>query len=136
VVLSEQLVRAAGGLVFRPAGHGRAEILLVHRAQYDDWGFPKGKNDPGESDEDCALREVEEETGHRCVIERELGETSYRDAKDRGKIVRYYVMRALSGSFTPHEEIDDARWVPVEDAAGVLTYERDRELLARSLVER
>jgi 8-oxo-dGTP diphosphatase len=129
-------MRAAGGLVFRPAVDGHIEILLVHRAQYDDWGFPKGKNDPGESDEDCAVREVEEETGHRCAIERELGEARYRDAKDRGKVVRYFVMRALSGSFTPHEEIDDARWVPVDEAAGVLTYERDRELLARFLAER
>ena len=52
-------VVAAGAVVFRP---GR-EVLLVHRPRYDDWSFPKGKLDPGESAQAAAVREVEEETG-------------------------------------------------------------------------
>jgi 8-oxo-dGTP pyrophosphatase MutT (NUDIX family) len=68
------LIRAAGGIVCR---HGRdgVEVILVHRPRYDDWTFPKGKANPGESDEACALREVEEETGLLCELAEELART-------------------------------------------------------------
>lgn len=122
------LVRAAGGVVTRVTA-GRAEVLVVHRPAYDDWSFPKGKANPGESDERCAIREVEEETGLRCRIVRELRTVRYRDAQGRPKRVRYFAMRPLGGDFEPHAEIDEARWVSVEAALDALTYERDRELL-------
>jgi 8-oxo-dGTP pyrophosphatase MutT (NUDIX family) len=83
-----RLVRAAGGLVVREGEHG-PEVLLVHRQRYDDWTFPKGKVDPGESDEDAARREVEEETGFRCALDLELPSTQYVDARGRPKVVRY-----------------------------------------------
>lgn len=127
--VEEPAVRAAGGVVSRLDEHGGLEVLLVHRPAYDDWTFPKGKADPGESDETCALREVEEETGLRCAVEGELPETRYVDSRGRPKIVRYFAMRALDGAFAPHAEIDDACWLPLEAAASALTYERDRELL-------
>jgi 8-oxo-dGTP diphosphatase len=60
--VAEELVRAAGGVVWR-TGTGQIELLLVHRPKYDDWSFPKGKCEDDEPDEDCALREIEEETG-------------------------------------------------------------------------
>ena len=56
-------VTAAGGIVWRRAPDGGIELLLVHRPKYDDWSLPKGKHDPGETDEECARREIEEETG-------------------------------------------------------------------------
>lgn len=124
----ERSVRAAGGVVTRTAG-GTIEVLLVHRPAYDDWTFPKGKAEAGETDEACALREVEEETGLRCELGEELPQTSYRDAKGRPKVVRYFAMRPLAGSFAPHAEVDDVRWLSLEAAAETLTYERDRELL-------
>jgi 8-oxo-dGTP pyrophosphatase MutT (NUDIX family) len=122
-------VRAAGGIVSR-ARDGALEVPLVHRPAYDDWTFPKGKAEPGESDEACALREVEEETGLACALEGELGETGYIDPKGREKVVRWYAMRPLRGEFAPHKEIDDARWLGLEAAAAALTYDRDRELLS------
>jgi 8-oxo-dGTP diphosphatase len=122
-------VRAAGGVVLRPGSAG-SEVLLVHRPAYDDWTFPKGKAEPGESDEDCALREVEEETGLECEVVRELDETRYVDSRDRPKVVRYFLMRPLRGEFSPHAEIDDARWLPVSEALDTLTYGRDRNLLS------
>jgi 8-oxo-dGTP diphosphatase len=124
-----EIVRAAGGIVVRRGLDGTAEILLVHRPAYDDWTFPKGKADAGETDEECALREVEEETGIRCALESKLGETVYVDPKGRPKIVRYFAMRPLQGAFTPHREIDEIEWLPLATATARLTYDRDRELL-------
>lgn len=129
------VVRAAGGVVSRTGQGGDLEVLLVHRPAYDDWTFPKGKANPGEGDADCAVREVEEETGLRCVLERKLPETRYVDGRGRPKVVRYFAMRPLDGAFAPHAEIDDALWLPVEAAADALTYARDRELL-RAFVTR
>ena len=61
-------VKASGGVVWRPAPDGGQELVIVHRPRYDDWSLPKGKLDSGESWEDAALREVEEEVGLRCRL--------------------------------------------------------------------
>ena len=130
--MSEEIVRAAGGLVFRKGDAGGAEIVLVHRSAYDDWTFPKGKLDPGESEPQAALREVEEETSLVCTLGREAGLTSYRDPAGRPKTVRYWEMAAVGGVLAPANEIDNARWVALADASALLTYARDRELLRTS----
>ncbi|MCY7302878.1 MAG: NUDIX hydrolase [Thermoleophilia bacterium] len=106
-----------------------AEVLLVHRPQYDDWTFPKGKVESGESDEECAVREVEEETGLRCSLARELEPTSYLDAKKRPKTVRYWVMEVVGGALRFDFEVDAARWVTINEAARLLTYARDVDLV-------
>jgi 8-oxo-dGTP diphosphatase len=124
-----ELVRAAGGLVFRADGAGRVEVLLVHRPKYDDWTLPKGKAEPGESDESCALREVEEETGLRCVLDGELPSTSYVDARGRPKRVRWWLMRPDAGAFAPNDEVDEVEWLAPTEARRRLTYDRDRPLL-------
>ena len=117
-------VRAAGGIVW-----DRERVLLVHRPRYDDWTFPKGKADPGESDEDCALREVAEETGFECGLGDEVAATSYRDSRGRWKRVRYWQMDVLGGRFVPSSEVDEARWCTTEEALRLLSYARDRDLL-------
>jgi len=121
-------VKASGGVVWRRAGGG-IEVALVHRPRYDDWSFPKGKLDPGESWEDAALREVEEEIGLRCRLGHELPPTGYRDNKGRAKVVRYWMMEPLDGAFEPSHEVDEVRWLAPADAHRLLTYEHDRELL-------
>jgi 8-oxo-dGTP diphosphatase len=122
-------VRAAGGLVVRRDASGAAEILLVHRPAYDDWSYPKGKLEPGEDEAEAALREVEEETGLVCELDREIATTRYRDARGRHKTVRYWLMTPTGGRLGAANEIDEARFVPVAAARDLLTYARDRELL-------
>jgi len=122
-------VRAAGGVVRRRGPAGLWEIVLVHRPRYGDWGLPKGKLDPGETVEEAALREVEEETGLVCRLLRPFGETTYFDRKGRLKRVWYLVMEPLTGRFTPSREVDATRWLTVSEALQLLTYPLDRELL-------
>jgi 8-oxo-dGTP pyrophosphatase MutT (NUDIX family) len=107
-----------------------ARVLLVHRPKYDDWTFPKGKAEPGESDESCALREVLEETGFECLLGAELRSTSYRDSQGRPKRVRYWLMDRASGRFTPTPEVDEIRWCTKAEAAQLLSYDRDRGVLS------
>lgn len=121
-------MKASGGVVWRRAGGG-IEVALVHRPRYDDWSFPKGKLDRGESWEDAALREVEEEIGLRCRLGHELPPTSYHDNKGRPKVVRYWMMEPLEGEFVPSDEVDEVRWLSPPDADRLLSYAHDRELL-------
>jgi 8-oxo-dGTP pyrophosphatase MutT (NUDIX family) len=133
VVLNRK-VRAAGGVVSRRAGNGEIEVVVVHRRKYDDWTFPKGKAHRGESDEDCALREVEEETGLVCRLEHELVGTAYRDSRGRAKQVRYWAMIPVAGRLEPSGEVDAARWLSPAEAEVILTYDRDLDVLASFLV--
>ena len=122
--MTEQ-VRAAGGVVARDG-----LIALVHRPRYDDWTLPKGKLDAGESFEEAALREIEEETGIRARLVRELPETHY-EVRGRPKVVRYWLMEVESDpGFVPNDEVDELRWLEPAQASALLTYERDRDVLA------
>jgi 8-oxo-dGTP pyrophosphatase MutT (NUDIX family) len=119
-------VEAAGGVVL----DGEGRVALVHRPRYDDWSLPKGKLDPGESFEEAALREVEEETGMRCRLGAELEPVRYQDNKGRPKLVRYWRMEVEHDpGFVPNDEVDKLRWVPPREAAALLTYPHDAELV-------
>jgi 8-oxo-dGTP pyrophosphatase MutT (NUDIX family) len=125
VAIVSERVEAAGGVVVRDG-----EVLLVHRPRYDDWTFPKGKLDPGESFEDAALREVEEETGVRCTLGRELPSSEY-EVGDRLKLVRYWLMTPTGETaFEPNDETDGIRWVTPDEARRMLSYDRDLDVLA------
>lgn len=133
-----EVVRAAGGVVTRPAARGALEVLVVHRPRYDDWSLPKGKAEPGERAEETALREVEEETGYRCALGEELPMVRYEDRRGRQKQVRFWHMTVSSDesehpranpAFVPNDEVDERRWISPSTAATLLTYDADRRLV-------
>ena len=126
---------AAGGIVIDAKSADSPLVLLVHRPKYDDWSFPKGKLDAGETIEQAALREVKEETGLDCRIVKALSQIRYsyqnRSGRDKPKVVYYFLMEPVAGSITVNvHEIDAARWYKTADASDRLSYEHDRVLLA------
>ena len=131
-----RLVRAAGGVVWRRGPNG-LEVLLIHRPRYGDWSFPKGKaKDETESDEEAAVREVEEEVGLRLERGPELETTRYRDSKGRRKVVRYWAMELPDGDEPiPGDGVDDVRWAELDEAAEQLTWDRDVVVLDSLPVE-
>ena len=126
---SSKVVLAAGGIITNSQG----EFLLIHRPRYEDWSFPKGKLDKGETLEQCALREVLEETGFVCQLGDVVGSVMYEDRKGRPKEVHYWSMNIMDGSFQPNSEVDEIRWVAELFAHELLSYLHDRELLVRHL---
>ncbi len=128
-------IRASGCLVYRivsgtAGGDGvdRIEVLVAHRPHYDDWDFPKGKLEDGESDLECAIRETEEETGFTGEIGEELPADQYL-VRGRDKVVRWWLMHQTGGAFVANDEVDQVRWVTVDEAAELLTYDHARTLL-------
>jgi len=122
-------VLAAGGVLWRRKKSGKIEVLLVHRPKYDDWTLPKGKLDEGETAQEAAVREVEEETGFLVKLVEELPSTDYHDRYGRPKHVRYWVMDITDGEFRPNREVDEVRWLSVGEAKALLSYSRDRDVL-------
>jgi 8-oxo-dGTP diphosphatase len=117
-------VRAAGGVVIRDG-----LVALVHRPRYDDWTLPKGKLDAGESFEEAAIREIDEETGLRTRLVRELPAVYY-EVRGRPKVVRYWLMEVESDpGFVPNDEVDELRWLEPAAARSLLSYDRDRDVL-------
>lgn len=117
------------------------EVLLIHRPRYDDWSFPKGKLDPGETDEECALRELAEETGLVGELGIELTAVDYIDHRDRPKRVRYWLVTLERPSltnnaiddFVVNDEVDELAWLDESEAAARLSYDHDRVLLTEAL---
>jgi broad specificity phosphatase PhoE/8-oxo-dGTP pyrophosphatase MutT (NUDIX family) len=128
-------IRAAGGVLWRvhPDGEG-VQVAVIHRPRYDDWSLPKGKLATGETETDCAMREVLEETGFHARLGRGLGETRYlkqADGSARPKVVRWWAMEAMAGAFVPTREVDRLEWLSLGEAHERLTRDTDRALLDR-----
>ncbi|MGY1692357.1 NUDIX hydrolase [Geodermatophilus sp. SYSU D01105] len=123
------VVRAAGGALWRPASDGGVETAVVHRPKYDDWSLPKGKLDPGEHTLTAAVREAVEETGLAVVAGRRSVRTEY-EVAEGVKRVDYWLMRVVGGEFTPNSEVDDLRWLSLDDAAEQVSHDADRAVLA------
>jgi 8-oxo-dGTP pyrophosphatase MutT (NUDIX family) len=127
------VIEAAGGAIWRRTSTGGVEILLVHRPRYDDWTLPKGKLEAGETAAAAALREVLEETGLRCAAGVELPSVRYVDHNGRAKQVRYWAMQVVDGAFEPNDEVDEVRWLGIDEAVDELTYRHDRAVLDADL---
>ena len=140
---------SAGGLVYRRRA-GETTVVLVARRRAETgplvWGLPKGHLEPGESSEEAAVREVQEETGLEAVIEERLGDITYWFAKRERdgssmrilKRVRFFLMRYQRGRFADRDdEMDAVRWFRPAEAEKVAAYENERELVrrARELLE-
>jgi 8-oxo-(d)GTP phosphatase len=130
-------IQAAGGVVWRLAASENGtnvEVAIIHRPRYDDWSIPKGKLAPGESLLEGAVREVHEETGYRVQVGRPLGEIRYLKKAGGGtreKVVHFWAMRATGGQFSPGPEVDELRWLPLDEARALVTRATDREVLER-----
>lgn len=134
--MSSPAILASGVVLLRGTLRGGGpEVLLVHRPRYDDWSIPKGKDDPGESPEEAALRELYEETGYHATLGARLEDQHY-EVRGRPKVVRYFLARATAFDGLPkQDEVDEIEWVALETALKKLTYPRDRQLLTDDRVE-
>ena len=105
----------------------------MHRPKYDDWSFPKGKQDPGEHVLATAVREVVEETGLQVHLGRPLPPQYYEISLGRSKVVNYWVARldpsAEDVPFIPNAEVDEIRWFPLAAATQRLSYLDDVEIV-------
>jgi 8-oxo-dGTP pyrophosphatase MutT (NUDIX family) len=130
---------SAGGVVYRRRG-GRTEVALISVGETARWQLPKGLVGRGESPEEAALREVGEETGLACEVVAELERVEYWYFSKGGarrvrfhKFVHFYLMRYVSGDVSGHDdEVNEARWVGVEDAEGMLAFKGEKRALAEA----
>jgi 8-oxo-dGTP pyrophosphatase MutT (NUDIX family) len=137
---------SAGGVVFRrhaaegAEGAAPFEIAVVQRARHDDWSLPKGHIEAGESREQAAIREVQEETGLDARILYTLGDVVYYYRRRNGDLVRktvyHYLMEATSTELgPPNWEVSESRWIPINEARTLLTYQKDKGIVSKAIAE-
>jgi 8-oxo-dGTP diphosphatase len=124
---------AAGAVCWREVGK-ELMVAIIHRGRYQDWSFPKGKVDSGETLAEAAVREIKEETGLKVKLGVPLSTVSYPIDKGKTKVVHYWATKvsdkALANSkFKPDEEVSEVVWVKADQAFAKLSYKHDRELL-------
>jgi len=132
---------SAGGVVFRPNADGTGwDIIAVQRARHGDWSLPKGHIESGETRQQAAIREVKEESGIDARVVHPLGEVDYFFRKSGGglihKTVYHFLLEAANDQLGgPNWEVSEARWVDVNGADDLLTYAKDKEVVAMALTE-
>ncbi|MBN1666208.1 MAG: NUDIX hydrolase [Anaerolineales bacterium] len=130
--VQEQVIEAAGGLLWRLGARGR-QLALIHRQRYDDWSLPKGKREPGETWQETALREVLEETGCQAELLGFIGGTTY-TVKGGPKVVLFWSMRVAEDcELQENAEVDAFQWVSPEQALEILSYASERQLVRQWL---
>ncbi|HEX5898982.1 MAG TPA: NUDIX domain-containing protein [Solirubrobacteraceae bacterium] len=128
---------SAGGVVVRD---GACVVIVPTRPAADGskvLALPKGHPEDGESPADAALREVREEAGVEARLVEPLGDVRYwytRDGRRIAKVVTFFLLEYVSGEVEDHDfEVEQARWMALEDAALELSYAGEREMAARAL---
>ena len=124
---------AAGAVCWREVGKDLM-VAIIHRGRYQDWSFPKGKVDSGETLAEAAVREIKEETGFKVKLGVPLSTVSYPIDKGKTKVVHYWATKVsdkalASSKFKPDEEVSEVVWVKADEAFAKLSYAHDRELL-------
>lgn len=126
---------AAGAVLWRRDAAGEIEVACIHRPHYDDWSLAKGKVDPMESLPVTAVREIKEETGYTVRLGKLLGKTVY-PVSGAMKVVYYWTGEVTGevtgGEFVPNDEVDEIRWLPMDQAQDLVTYELDTEVLKKA----
>lgn len=122
-------INAAGALIWR-RHHDQLEVLIIHRPRYDDWSWPKGKQDPGETLPETAIREIQEEVGLQVTLGAPLSVTAYK-VKGKSKEVYYWAAEAPLGARAQADEgeVDELRWVSPKQARSMLTNPTDQQPL-------
>ena len=124
------VIQAAGAVLWRRLSDELIQVALIHRPRYDDWSFPKGKVEQGESEISCAFREVFEETGFEAIFGPELCTIQYQVGESL-KTVRYWSAQAIGESTGALDasEVDQLIWVTVSDAYSKLSRQGDQEVI-------
>lgn len=124
---------AAGAVLWRgnAADPSSIEVACIHRPHYDDWSLAKGKVDPGESLVATAVREIKEETGYDIRLGKLIGKTIY-PVKNTTKVVYYWTGEVTGGEFEANSEVDEIRWLPIKEAKDLMSYDLDRQVLAKA----
>lgn len=125
----------AGGIVIRQNDQNAVEVFLIHRHRYDDWSFPKGHIDAGETNEIAALREVREETGFECRVLGALPDMHYADPTGTQHHVAWFVMSVTgeTGAGLDESEVDGGEWLDLATARERLSYDSSKEYFDAAL---
>lgn len=125
--------KSCGAIVYRKF-HGNTEILLVKHVNSNHWSFPKGHVEFGETEVQTAQREIMEETGIDVIIDSSFRETvSYSPKRGSQKVVVYFLAKAKNTDYVPQEEeIAEIRWVEIDRAHTVLSYENDKSIVNKA----
>lgn len=121
---------AAGAVLWR-GNPEDPEFAIIHRPHYDDWSLAKGKVDPGENLPVTAVREILEETGLEVKLGKLLGKVTY-PVKDRTKVVYYWAALVTGGKFKKNSEVDEIRWLKIDEAKKLVSYDLDKDVLKKA----
>ncbi len=125
--------KSCGAIVYRKF-HGNTELLLIKNQNGGHWSFPKGHVEADETEEETALREIKEETGIEVILDTSFRHViTYTPKKETTKDVVYFLAKAVTYDYTPQEaEIAQIKWVEINHAASILSYDNDRQLVAQA----
>ena len=125
--------KSCGAIVYRTF-HGNIELLLIKNQNGGHWSFPKGHVEGAETEEETAVREIMEETGISVILDTSFRHViTYAPKKETTKDVVYFLARAVTYDYTPQEEeIAQIKWVEINHAATLLSYDNDRQLVSQA----